>query len=89
MCSCFTDCSGRLFPPGLTYVPSLEKLVFDGCYLLSLPGVMLAVAIWGYNSNRTLLSGIVIVAVNAVLYGVPMILLTTLVRYWRTRNPSR
>jgi hypothetical protein len=37
---------GRLFPPGLTYVPSLEKLVFDGCYLLSLPGVMLAVAIW-------------------------------------------
>jgi hypothetical protein len=77
---------GRLLPNGLPRAPALEKPFFDSCYVLSLPGVMAAIAIWGYNADRTFLSDALIVAVNTALYGLPMILTAQLVRYLRTRN---
>jgi hypothetical protein len=70
---------GRIFPQALISTP-LEKPVADNCFRISLPGVLLAVAIWGYNSNRTVLSDLLIVTVNATLYAIPTILLLHWVR---------
>jgi len=88
----FTLCSlillfaqGRIFSRSLLDGP-LAKPVGDGCFMLSLPGVILAVAIWGYNSSRTLLSDVLVVTVNATLYATPIILLVHWVRH---RKPSQ
>ena len=73
---------GRIFPRALINTP-LEKPVADNCFRISLPGVILATAIRGYSSNRTVLSDLLIVTVNAVLYAFPIILL---VHWVRRRN---
>jgi hypothetical protein len=70
---------GRIFPHALIN-SSLEKPVADNCFRISLPGVLLAVAIFGYASNRTTLSDLLVVVVNAVLYARPVVLLVHLAR---------
>ena len=82
---------GRIFPHALAASP-FAKLMGDSSFILSLPGVMVAVAIWGYNSSRTALSDVLIVAVNGTLYAMPIIVLLAVVRHWResggVRKPS-
>jgi len=71
---------GRIFPGILSNSP-LAKPIFDGSYYLCLPGVAVAISIWSYNSGRTVLSDFVIVAVNAALYSVLIILIITAARH--------
>src|SRR5579859_5453509 len=78
---------GRLFPQAFAD-SRLARPIGDSCFILSLPGVMVAVAIWGYSSGRRLLSDMLIVAVNGALYAVPLIFLAAL-RYWRRRGTAR
>jgi hypothetical protein len=76
---------GRILPQTFLFGP-LSRLIGYGCFVWSLPGVMLAVTIWGYNSNRTILSDAVIVAVNGILFAVPIVLFIGVVSYMRNRN---
>jgi hypothetical protein len=78
---------GRLFTEALINSP-FEKPISDGCFYLSLPGVIAAVAIWGYSHERTIASDLVIVAVNAALYSTLIILLFSGLRSWyRASHP--
>ena len=76
---------GRIFTHTLSH-SALDKIVSDGSYILSLPGVLLAVAIWGYNSNRTVLSDIFIIAFNGILYGVLLGVVTWVAISLRTQK---
>ena len=79
---------GRLFPQA--FVDSrLAKPLGDSGFILSLPGLMVAVAIWGYSSGRTLLSDTLIIAVNGALYAVPLILFLAALRHWRSGTGRR
>jgi hypothetical protein len=79
---------GRIFPHALANT-LFAKPLGDICYLLSLPGVMVAVAIWGYSSDRTALSDTLVVAVNGALYALPIISLLVALRHSRKREASR
>jgi len=58
--------------------------VFYNCsYFMSLPGVMVDVAIWGYNSQRTPLSDVLAVAVNTIMYSVLIVFLIEVTRFCR------
>ena len=72
---------GRLFPQVLARGP-LAKRVGDGCLYLSLPGVTAALSIWGYSSTRTVFSDLLIVAVNTILYSIPILLLLSARHRW-------
>ncbi len=65
---------GRLFPWALARSP-FAKPVGDGCFYMCLPGVIVALSIWGYYAERTMMSDLLIVAVNTVLYSTLLILL--------------
>lgn len=79
---------GRLFPRGIA--PTVvEKPMGDACFIMSLPGTMVAVGIWGYNSGRTVLSDVLIVTLNAILYAIPVSLFVMGIRYWRARRQLR
>jgi hypothetical protein len=71
---------GRIFP-GILLNSQLAKSIFDGSYYLCMPGVVVAIAIWGYNSGRTILSDFVIVAVNTALYSILIILVLASARH--------
>ena len=78
---------GRLFPnfvaPG-----QWDKLFSNGCYFMSLPGVIVAVAIWGYSSARTIWSDLVVISVNVILYSTLIILFLMGLRRWRSHQKS-
>jgi len=71
---------GRIFPDVLLN-SQLAKPIFDGSYYLCLPGVVVAMSIWGWNSSRTVLSDFVVIAVNAALYSALIILMISATRF--------
>lgn len=78
---------GRLFPYFLTR-SQWAKPVGDGCFCMSMPGVIVAVAIWGYSSGRTIWSDLVVISVNTILYSAPIILFLMGLRRWRSHHRS-
>ena len=74
---------GRIGSKALLNLPMASAVFFDSCYAVSLPGVMVAVAIWGYNSERTPLSDAFVVAVNTILYSLLLVLLMEVLRFCR------
>jgi hypothetical protein len=54
----------------------------DACFYLSSPGWFVAVGIWGYDSGASVLSSCLVVGVNTVLYGMVVILLRNVARYF-------
>lgn len=79
---------GRLFP--YFFVSSqLERSVGDWCYCMSIPGSLVAAAIWGYTSERTIWSDLVIISANAILYSMPTILFLWGLRRLRSRHKRR
>lgn len=77
---------GRLFPDFLVH-SQFAKPVGDWCYCMSMPGVIVAVAIWGYSTAATILSELVAISVNADLYSTPIILFLLGLR--RLRSPHK
>lgn len=78
---------GRLFPYFLVR-SQLAKPVGDWCYCMSMPGGIVAAAIWGYSSERTIWSDLVVISVNAVLYSTPIILFLWGLRRLRSNHKS-
>jgi len=74
---------GRLFPDFLVRSP-LYKPAGDGCYYMSMPGVIVAIAIWGYSSGRTVWSDLVVISTNTILYSTPIVLFLMGLRRWRS-----
>jgi len=54
-----------------------------------MPGWLLTVSIWGYDSGATVLSQCFTVAVNATLYGMVVVFLLKAARSFGSRNNSR
>lgn len=73
---------GRLASHALLDAP-LAWLIFDICYFVSLQGVWVGVAIWGYSSERTALSDTFAVAINTIVWAMLAILLVEVVRLCR------
>jgi hypothetical protein len=78
---------GRLFPYFLD-LGQWNKLFIDGCGYMSLPGIIVAVAIWGYSTGRTIWSDLVVISVNTILYSIPIILFLWGFRRWRSHHRS-
>ena len=78
---------GRLFPYFLVR-SQLAKPVGDWCYCMSMSGVIVAVAIWGPSSGRTIWSDLVVISVNVILYSTPIILFLMGLRRWRSHQKS-
>lgn len=77
---------GRLLPTTFVGTP-LEKPLADGCFRLSIPGLMVALALHpGYWTKGTTFSDLLIVAVNTTIYAVPILLLLSWVRRRRARQ---
>jgi hypothetical protein len=74
---------GRLFPCFLVR-SQLANPVGEWCYCVSMPGVIVAGATWGYSSGRMIWSDLVVISVNTILYSAPIILLLMGRRRWRT-----
>lgn len=51
------------------------NFVGDWCFYLSVPGWLLAVSIFGYESGASVLSQLVVVGANTMLYGIVVILI--------------
>jgi hypothetical protein len=59
----------------------LEKPLANGCFKLSIPGVLFALAIHpGYYSKGTIVSDFMIVIFNGTLYSIPLLYLRSLIR---------
>jgi hypothetical protein len=78
---------GRLFPYFLVR-SQLAKPVGDWSYCMSMPGVIVAAAIWGYSSAGTIWSDLVVISVNVILYSTPIILFLMGLRRWRSHQRS-
>ncbi len=78
---------GRIFSQ-LSANP-FAKVIGDGFFVFSLPGVMVAVAVWGYNSSRTTMSDVIIVLVNGVLYALPIVVVLFLLSRRQKRAAIR
>jgi len=78
---------GELFPTFLVR-SQLAKPVGDWCYFMSVPGGIVAAAIWGYSSERTIWSDLVIISVNVILYSTPIILFLWGLRRLRSNHES-
>jgi hypothetical protein len=78
---------GRLFPYFLAR-SQWAKPVGDGCFCMSMPGVIVAAAIWGYSSERTIWSDLVVISVNAILYSTPVIMFLWGLRRLRSNHES-
>jgi hypothetical protein len=78
---------GRIFPYFLVH-SQLAKPVGDWCYCMSMPGVIVAIAIWGYSSGSTIWSYLVVLSVNAVLYSTPIVLFLWGLRRLRSHHKS-
>ena len=76
---------GRLFPEAIANGP-FAKQVFDGCFLVSLPGFIVAMAIWGYYHEGTIISDLLMIAVNSALYSTLSILFSICLRRWHSRH---
>lgn len=74
---------GRLFPDFLVR-SHLARPVGDGCLYLSVPGLMVVLAVWGYSSARTIWSDLVFVSVNTIVYSTLIILFLWGLRRWRS-----
>jgi hypothetical protein len=64
---------GRLFPD-LLVRSHLAKPVGDVCLYISVPGLIVELAIWGYSSGRTIWSDLVFISVNTIVYSTLIIL---------------
>jgi len=65
----------------------LEKPSADGCFLLSMPGLMLALTMYpSYWSRGTVVSDLIIVTVNTAIYAVPVLLLLGWIRKRRVHK---
>jgi hypothetical protein len=78
---------GRLFPDFVAR-SQWAKPVGDGCFYMSMPGGIVAAAIWGYSSARTIWSDLVVISVNVILYSTPIILFLMGLRRWRSHQKS-
>jgi|SRR5208282_402885 len=66
---------------------AIEKPLSDGCYKLSAPGLIFALAIHpNYYSKGTMVSDFIIVTFNGVFYAAPVIFLCFMFLRWRGRG---
>jgi hypothetical protein len=79
---------GRLFSQVLVDGP-LSKPFGDGSYYFCLPGVTAVLLIWGHSSTRTIFSDLVIVAVNTILYSIPILLVLWARHRWPGHKTAR
>lgn len=80
---------GRILPHTFVDTP-VEKRLADGCYLVSTPGLIVALALHpGYWTKGTAVSDLIIVTVNTAIYGVPAALLLRWLMRRRDRKSSR
>ena len=61
---------------------SVGYAIGDACLYLSSPGWFVAVGIWGHDSGASVLSSCLAVGVNTMLYGMVVILLRNVARYF-------
>ncbi len=78
---------GRLFPDFLVR-SHLAKPVGDWCLYMSVPGLIVELAIWGYYSERTIWSDLVFISVNTIVYSTLIILFLWGLRRWRSNHES-
>lgn len=83
VCTFFVSAIALLFAQGRIFGTFVDANIADGCFYWSMPGVVLEIAIRGYNASGTVLSDLFIMAVNATLYAIPLILLLILLLRWR------
>jgi len=80
---------GRILPQAFVGTP-LEKPLADGCFRLSLPGLMVALTLHpSYRTKGTIVSDFIIVTVNTVIYAAPALLLLGFVKRRRATPNSR
>jgi len=77
---------GRILPQAFVGTP-LEKPLANGCFVLSMPGLMVALALHpGFWAKGTIVSDLIIVTVNTTIYAVPAVLLVGWVRRRRAHK---
>ena len=62
------------------------NFIGDGCFYFSVPGWLVAISIFGYNSGSNVLTQFAAVAANTMLYGVLVILILRTARSFVSRT---